>query len=57
MTKKFKVKSKPKIVIKYIMGHSEENFNYIYGKELEDYINNRYIEYANNQFKYYVLKD
>ena len=51
------IKNKPKIVIKYIMGHSEENFNYIYGKELEDYINNRYIEYANNQFKYYVLKD
>lgn len=51
------IKNKPKIVIKYIMGHSEENFNDIYGKELEDYINNRYIEYANNQFKYYVLKD
>ena len=51
------IKNKPKIVIKYIMGHSEENFNYIYGKELEDYINNRYIEYANNKFKYYVLKD
>lgn len=51
------IKNKPKIVIKYIMGHSEKNFNYIYGKELEDYINNRYIEYANNQFKYYVLKD
>ena len=48
---------KPKMVIKYMVGYGEKVFNNIYGKELEDYINNKYNEYESYQFKYYVLKD
>ena len=51
------MENKPKIIIKYISGHSEEEFNSIYGKEIEDYINDRYNEYTNKEFKYYVMKD
>ena len=51
------MENKPKVVIKYMVGYSEKVFNNIYGKELEDYINNKYNEYESYQFKYYVLKD
>lgn len=51
------MENKPKMVIKYMVGYGEKVFNNIYGKELEDYINNKYNEYESYQFKYYVLKD
>lgn len=47
----------PKIIIKYMQGYKEEDFNLIYGMDLDSYIKSTYDEYISRDFKYYVLKE
>ncbi len=55
--KKYIMENNPKMLIKYMEGYSEEEFNEIYGRDLENYIRNNYEEHVSKNFKYYVLNE
>ena len=54
---KLLMNNNPKIIIKYMQGYKEEDFNLIYGMDLDSYIKSTYNEYISRDFKYYVLKE
>ncbi len=55
--KNYIMNNNPKIIIKYVQGYKEEDFNRIYGMDLDSYIKSTYDEYISRDFKYYVLKE
>ena len=55
--KNYIMNNNPRIIIKYMKGYKEEDFNRIYGMDLDSYIKSTYDEYISRDFKYYVLKE
>lgn len=55
--KNYIIRNKPKLIVKYMQGYTEDDFNRIYGVDLDSYIRNTYDEYVSRNFKYYVLKE
>ncbi len=55
--KNYIIRNKPKLIVKYMQGYKEDDFNRIYGVDLDSYIRNTYDEYVSRNFKYYVLKE
>ena len=55
--KNYIMNNNPRIIIKYMKDYKEEDFNRIYGMDLDSYIKSTYDEYISRDFKYYVLKE